>query len=78
MFSILKLNSNTLSVSPTTRENSFELSFLRSDTTILISLPLPTAARSGNWYTDDALSSLPNCALSSANVTSLDGNVIGF
>jgi hypothetical protein len=45
----LKLNSNALSVSPTFKENSLELSFLRSDTNIVIVDPLPVTDRSGNW-----------------------------
>ena len=48
MFSILKLNENSASVSPTTIEYSLEVSFLRSLTTSLITPASPTADKSGS------------------------------
>tara|TARA_R100000697_G_scaffold36438_1_gene48313 strand:+ start:792 stop:998 length:207 start_codon:yes stop_codon:yes gene_type:complete len=48
MFSTLKLKLNSLSVSPTTTANSFDVSFFLSLTTNLTTPASPTAARSGN------------------------------
>jgi len=48
MFSTLKLKLNSLSVSPTTTANSFDVSFFLSRTTSFTTPFSPTAARSGS------------------------------
>ena len=67
-----------MSVSPTTIANSLEVSFFLSRTTNLITPSLPTADKSGSWYTAAALSNLSSVTLSIWKHTSFVGRSISF
>ena len=74
----MKLNINSLSVSPTTMANSFDVSFFLSRTTSLTTPASPTADRSGNWYTAAAFNNFSSVILSNWKHTSLVGRDISF